>query len=316
MSVRDRVTTAVGADVDVDESTVVGATLVAPAMLLVAGVLVYPFVGAIRLSLLDIDSGAFVGADHYAWLVSQANFWAFTVRTLGWTVGNLALQGIVGVTVAMALNRKFFGRDTIRTAILIPFVIPTAVTGILWRWLFNGSWGPINLLVGNQLGLVDSSITPFVTGELALAAVTVVNAWRWTPLVALIVFAVLQTIPPEEYEAARIEGAGLLAEFRHVTYPHLSSALSVLGLLGFLITFNIFDMIWLLTNGGPGTATTTLPVFVYEVTFKRQAIGQGNATSVVLLAMLLVFVVGFFWRNEIVERPGEERTRTGGGESA
>lgn len=301
MSVRDRVDAFAPAGVDIDEETLTGVGLVLPAIALIAAVLVYPFIGAIRLSFLNIDTGAFVGLDHYRWLLTQENFWSFTVKTLVWTVGNLALQGFFGVTVAMALNRQFPGRDGLRTAILLPFVIPTAVTGILWRWMFNGSWGPINVLLQQELGLISTPFTPFVNEQFTLAAVTFVNAWRWVPLVALIVFAVLQTIPREQYEAARIEGAGLWSEFYHVTYPHLSSALSVLGLLGFLITFNIFDMIWLLTNGGPGTATTTLPVFVYEVAFKRQAIARGNAISVVLLLMLIVFVVAFFWRNQVLE---------------
>lgn len=287
-------------DGEYDERTLIGLGLVAPAVLLILGILIYPFVGAIRLSLFDLDTGSFVGLEYYRWLVAQESFWSFTGKTLVWTVGNLALQGVFGVAIALALDRAFFGRSVLRTAILIPFVIPTAVTGILWRWLFNGSWGPINVVLGD-LGLISESITPFSSASLALPMVTLVNAWRWTPLVALIVFAVLQTIPDEEYEAARIEGANIFQEFYHVTYPHLANALSVLGLLGFLITFNIFDMIWVLTRGGPGTETTTLPVFIYEVAFNRQDIGHGTAISVALLGMLLVFVVLFFWRTDVLD---------------
>lgn len=301
MSVRDRAGNLRDRALDdrsLERDQLMGIALIAPAVLLIVGILIYPFIGAIRLSLVDIDSGAFVGLEYYRAILSQDNFWAFTGKTLFWTVGNLALQGFFGVTIAMALHRRFPGRNLLRTAFLIPFVIPTAVTGILWRWLFNGSWGPINVLL-SDLGLISGSITPFINPALALPAVTFVNAWRWVPLVALIVFAVLQTIPREQYEAARIEGAGMLSEFYHVTYPHLASALSILGLLGFLITFNIFDMVWLLTNGGPGTTTTTLPVFIYEVAFNQQRIGLGNAISVVLLGMLLVFVIAFFWRNDI-----------------
>ncbi len=286
---------------NLDEKSLVGIALIAPAILLILGVLIYPFLDAIRMSFVNIDTGEFIGLAHYEWLLSQDNFWSFTGKTILWTAGNLALQGFFGVTIAIALNRAFPGRSVLRTLILIPFVIPTAVTGILWRWLFNGSWGPINVIL-LDLGVISEPFTPLVNNSLALPMVTLINAWRWTPLVALIVFAVLQTIPDEEYEAARIEGANLLQEFYHVTYPHLASALTVLGLLGLLITFNIFDMIWVLTRGGPGTGTTTLPVFIYEVAFNRQAIGQGNAISVALLAMLLVFVILFFWRNDVLER--------------
>lgn len=283
-----------------DVDTLAGWLLIAPAILLIAVTLLYPFANAIWLSFKNLNTGAFVGLEHYRWLVSQGNFWTIVGHSITWTVVNLLLQGVLGVGIALLLNRKFVGRDSIRTVMLVPFVIPTAITAILWRWLFNGSWGPINVWLRNA-GLISGKVLPFSNPELALAATTLVNVWRWTPLVALIVFAVLQTIPREEYEAARIEGAGLLAEFYHVTFPHLQRALSVLGLIGVLIIFNIFDMIWLLTRGGPGEATTTLPVFVYVTAFKNYSIGRGNAISVVLLLMLLVFVVAFFWHHDILE---------------
>ena len=130
---------------------------------------------------------------------------------------------------------------------------------------------------------------------------TLINTWRWTPLVALVVFAVLQTIPREEYEAARIEGAGIVSEFWHVTYPHLQSSMAILGLLGFLLTFNIFDLIWLLTNGGPVDATMTLAVLIYETAFQTRMIGRGTAVSVVLFALLAMFVVLYFQQSEFKE---------------
>lgn len=300
MSVVDNIRTVRHSLDEYEGPTLVGIALVLPAVLLIVVTLIYPFLNAVWMSFLDLSSGTFVGLDHYRWLSGRDDFWTIVSHSFSWTVANLLLQGVVGVGVALLLNRQFPGRNVARTVMLVPFVIPTAITAILWRWLFNGSWGPINVWLTNA-GLISDKILPFNEPTQALAAVTLVNVWRWAPLVALIVFAVLQTIPEEEYEAARIEGAGLLDEFYHVTYPHLANALSVLGLLGFLIIFNIFDMIWLLTGGGPGNATTTLPVFTYIVAFKNYNIGPGNAISVVLLAMLLVFVVTFFWYHDILE---------------
>lgn len=284
-----------------DRETLVGIGLVVPAVLLIVLTLFYPFARAIWLSFTDLTTGEFVGAARYEWLLGRSEFPGIVLNTFVWTVGNILLQGIIGVGIALLLNRRFFGRDTIRTVMLIPFVIPTAVTAITWRWLFNGSYGPINEW-GQSLGLIESSFTPFSDPALSLAAVTIVNVWRWAPLVALIVFAILQTIPPEEYEAARIEGAGLLSEFYHVTYPHLKSGLTVLGLLGFLIVFNIFDVIWLLTEGGPGFESTTLPVYIYEVAFQQQYIGRGNAVSFVLFLILVAFVWAFFRTNDLEVR--------------
>lgn len=300
MSVVDNIRTVGHALDEYEGPTLVGIALVLPAVLLIVVTLIYPFLNAVWMSFLDLSSGTFVGLDHYRWLFGRDDFWTIVGHSFAWTVANLLLQGVVGVGVALLLNRQFPGRNVARTVMLVPFVIPTAITAILWRWLFNGSWGPVNVWLMNA-GLINDKILPFSEPTQALAAVTLVNVWRWAPLVALIVFAVLQTIPEEEYEAARIEGAGLLEEFYHVTYPHLANALSVLGLLGFLIIFNIFDMIWLLTNGGPGNATTTLPVFTYITAFKNYNIGPGNAISVVLLVMLLVFVVVFFWHHDILE---------------
>lgn len=301
MSVVDHLPTGGLRRTGVDRETAAGWLLVLPAVLLIAGTLLWPFANAVWLSFRNLDTGAFVGLEHYEWLVSQGNFWTIVSHSITWTVVNLALQGLFGVGIALLLNRQFTGRDTIRTVMLIPFVLPMAITAILWRWLFNGSWGPINVWLRNA-GLLQDKVLPFTDPSMALGAVTLVNVWRWTPLVALIVFAVLQTIPREEYEAARIEGAGVIQEFYHVTYPHLQRALSVLGLIGVLIIFNIFDMIWLLTQGGPGEATTTLPVFIYVTAFKNYSIARGNAISVVLLLFLLVFVVAFFWHHDILER--------------
>lgn len=283
-----------------DPETLVGIGLVLPAMLVILIALVYPFLNAGYISLLDRASGEFVGLDHYQWLLSNGQFWSVTGRSLAWTVGNLALQGLAGITVALLLRRHFFGRDAVRTVMLIPFVIPTAVTAIMWRWLVNTSYGPLNQWLVD-FGLLGSPVNPLSDPSTALVATTLINTWRWTPLVALVVFAVLQTIPREEYEAARIEGASVLDEFYHVTYPHLKSSMTVLGLLGFLLTFNIFDMIWLLTNGGPVGSTTTLAVFIYEIAFNTQNIGRGTAISVVLFVMLVVFVISYFQQEEFQE---------------
>lgn len=302
MAIRDRLSSGPGAAViaGLDERELRGIGLVAPAVALIAIALVWPFLNAIAISFADLGTNEFVGLEHYRWLLGQDIFW-FTLRnSLIWTVGNLALQGTLGIGLALLLHDRFPGRDLIRTVLLVPFVIPTVVVATTWRWILNTSYGPINAWLV-ELGLLNGAVNPLADPELALAAVTLINTWRWTPLVALVVFAVLQTIPEAEYEAARVEGAGIFQEFYHVTYPHLSRSLTVLGLLGFLLTFNIFDMIWLLTNGGPVNATTTLPVFIFEIAFNLQNVARGTAVSVVLFLMLVVFVVLYFQQSTFKE---------------
>jgi multiple sugar transport system permease protein len=277
-----------------------GIALVLPAILVIAVALVYPFLNAIWISFLDRATNEFVGLTHYRWLFTEGPFWATLSRSLVWTVGNLALQGAAGIGIALLLHRQFFGRDVVRTITLVPFIIPSAVTAITWQWILNTSYGPINTWL-SEFGLLANPVNPLNDPSTALAAVTLINTWRWTPLVALVVFAVLQTIPREEYEAARIEGAGIVSEFWHVTYPHLQSSMAILGLLGFLLTFNIFDLIWLLTNGGPVDATMTLAVLIYETAFQTRMIGRGTAVSVVLFALLAMFVVLYFQQSEFKE---------------
>lgn len=283
-----------------DRQTLIGVGLIIPAVLLIIIALVYPFLSAFFISFTNYSAGEIVGFAHYEWLFGTNTFWSALKRSLLWTVGNLVLQGVAGIGIALLLHRHFFGRNVVRTVMLVPFVIPSAVTAIMWRWILNTTYGPLNQWL-IQLGVLSQPMNPLNDPSIALLAVTLINTWRWAPLVALVVFAVLQTIPDEEYEAARIEGAGLLSEFYHVTYPHLQSSMTVLGLLGFLLTFNIFDIIWLLTSGGPVGRTTTLPVFIYEIAFNTQRIGRGTAISVVLFLLLVVFVALYFQQEEFKE---------------
>lgn len=283
-----------------DRETVVGLSLVALPVAIIGLALVYPFLNAVRISFVDLASGEFVGLQHYRWLLSQGVFWDALRRSFVWTIANLALQGLAGIGIALLLHRQFFGRGFVRTVMLVPFVIPSAVTAIMWTWMLNMSYGPLNYWFVES-GIFGQAANPLTSPEQAMIAVILINTWRWAPLVALVVFAVLQTIPDEEYEAARVEGAGLVLEFYHVTYPHLSNSMTVLGLLGFLLTFNIFDMVWLLTQGGPVSRTMTLPVLIYETAFNMQNIGEGTAVSIVLFLVLVVFVVLYFQQDELQE---------------
>lgn len=283
-----------------DRETLLGISLVLLPVSIILLVLVYPFVNAVRISFMNFASGEFVGLTHYRWLFSHDVFWTTVGNSLVWTVANLVLQGVVGIAIALLLHQQFFGRDAIRTVVLVPFVIPSAVTAIMWRWMLNMSYGPLNHWL-TELHLLAQPVNPLTNPGLALAMIILINTWRWAPLVALVVFAVLQTIPNEEYEAARVEGAGFVSGFYHVTVPHLSNSLTVLGLLGFLLTFNIFDIIWLLTEGGPLNRTTTLPVLIYETAFNVQNIGRATAVSVILFSLLVVFVVLYFQQDDLKE---------------
>ena len=277
-----------------------GLLLVLPANLLILLVIVFPFLYVFGLSFFNEAEGEYVGAANYRALLDATDFWPSVRVSLIWTASNLVLQTLGGLGLALLLHRRFAGRDVVRTLFLVPFVVPTAVVALMWAWILNSTFGVLNyvLLEG---GLRDMPINFLGDPAFALPTLVLINAWRWIPLVALIIFAILQGIPRSEYEAARVEGAGAWASFRFITYPYLGRSMTALGLLGTLLTFNIFDLIWLLTAGGPLNKTKSLPVFIYELAFGRQNLGGAAAASVVMFLLLVVFTVLYFRRRQFRE---------------
>ncbi|MEL6272196.1 MAG: sugar ABC transporter permease, partial [Chloroflexota bacterium] len=169
---------------------------------------------------------------------------------------------------------------------------PTVVVVVIWRWLLNASGGIVNYaLVG--LGFIESEIGFFSSGNSAVTSVILINSWRWFPFLAVIILAGLQSIPDDLYDAAAVDGASTAQQFWHITLPGLQPVLFVLGLVGTLLSFNVFDIIWLLTGGGPSSATTTLPVYIYETAFRKYSLSEAAAMSVVVSLFLLIFAVVF-----------------------
>jgi multiple sugar transport system permease protein len=274
-----------------------GLLLVLPANLLILLVIVFPFLYVFGLSFYNEAEGEYVGAANYRALLDATDFWPSVRVSLAWTAGNLVLQTLGGLGLALLLHRRFAGRDAVRTLFLVPFVVPTAVVALMWGWILNSTFGVLNHVL-LETGLRAMPINFLGDPNYALPTLVLINVWRWIPLVALIIFAILQGIPRSEYEAARVEGAGAWASFRFVTYPYLGRSMTALGLLGTLLTFNIFDLIWLLTAGGPLNKTKSLPVYIYEIAFGRQNLGGAAAASVVMFLLLVAFTVLYFRRRE------------------
>lgn len=274
-----------------------GLLLVLPANLLILLVIVFPFLYVFGLSFYNEAEGNFVGMANYRALFAGTDFWPSVRVSLVWTVSNLVLQTLGGLGLALLLHRRFAGRDVVQTLFLVPFVVPTAVVALMWAWILNSTFGVLNYLL-LEMGLRDMPINFLGDPTYALPTLVLINTWRWIPLVALIIFAILQGIPISEYEAARVEGAGAWASFRFITYPYLGRSMTAIGLLGTLLTFNIFDLIWLLTAGGPLNRTKTLPVHIYELAFGRQNLGGAAAASVAMFVLLVAFTVLYFRRRE------------------
>lgn len=267
---------------------------VAPALLFLAATLGWPLVSAVILSTQDVkivgSEGQFVGLDNYETIFGRSGFWWAIVRSLVWVLGNAVLQTALALAVALFLNETFPGVRIARTWVILTWIVPTVVVVMIWRWLFSSSGGMINPLL-IQIGLIDRPIGFFNSREGAMATTIFINSWRWFPFVALMMLAGLTRIPTELYEAAKIDGANAVQRFMRVTWPLLQPTLIVLAVVGTLLSFNVFDVIWLLTAGGPSGGTQTLPVLIYETAFKGYKLSEAAAVSVVASVLLMGFAV-------------------------
>jgi multiple sugar transport system permease protein len=269
-----------------------GYVLIAPLVAWLALTVILPLIGAVGLSLQNVgiigSPGEFVGLANYQTTLVGGAFWSAAGRSVIWVVGNTLLQTALGFVVALLLNQRIPLAKSARTWVLLSWVIPTAVLVIIWRWMLSSSGGGLVNAVLFDLRLTRLPISFFGTSESAMTTLIFINSWRWFPLTALFLLAGLQAIPEELYEAAKVDGAGAVQRFQFITLPSLQPVLASLGLIGFLWSVNVFDVIWLLTQGGPAAGTTTLPVFIFETAFKQYALSQAAASSVIFGVLLLI----------------------------
>ena len=264
--------------------------------LLVVGVVIgIPLVHAIQLSLYRLES--FVGEPEWVWLanyarvVSEPEFWSAFGNGAVIALASIALQVALGIAIAMVLNETFVGQGLARGIMILPYLLPTVVACLTFEWLLDGSYGYVKSLLANVgLPMVDWSAS---RGP-ATATIVFVSVWIWTPFVVTCVLAGLQSIPKQLYEAAKVDGAGAWQRFWHVTIPGLRPVLTVVVLLRGIWMFNKFDVVWLLTRGGPVNSTETLPVLAYRKTFQAFDVGGGAAVAtisfLILSAVILVYL--------------------------
>ncbi len=271
-----------------------GAVLIAPTVLVFCAVILYPLVSAIYLSLFSIYTptlaGEWVGVDNYGALLASGDFWNAVLNTLIWTVGTLTLQLVCGVAVALLLNQSIVFQSLARSLILFPYFLSTVVAVLVWRWLFNDLYGILNhvLLIA---GLVDAPVNWLGQMPNAMISIILVGAWKYFPFVVIAVLARLQSIPEQLYEAATIDGAGPFQRFTDITLPQLRDVLVVVVLLRAIWDFKEFDLIYLMTGGGPVKATQTLSLLVYEEAFRLNRMGMASTYAVAMMLVLLGFTL-------------------------
>jgi multiple sugar transport system permease protein len=269
-----------------------GLLFVAPSIILLFLFAAYPLVSSLWLSLHTAEifgtDRQFVGLQNYAELLPSTEFWTALFNGLVFSVVTVFLQLVAGIATALLLDNAFPGRALVRGLILFPFVVPTIVAVLVWKWILNDLYGVANLVL-MKLGLVDEGIAWLGSPNLAMASVILINVWMFFPFITIQVLARLQVIPTELYESARVDGANAAQRFWYIVLPELWSTILLVVFIRGLWMFNKFDTIWLLTQGGPVGATETLPILAYLKAFHEYELGSGAAVSACIFMLLAVF---------------------------
>lgn len=258
--------------------------LLAPALAVLALVTLYPALWVLALSLRDyvppFGISRFTGLRHYAFLATDSRFLSALGTTLTFTVASVALEVVLGVLVALALVRQRRGRRVAFSLLLLAWAMPAVVTARMFEWLYHPAAGLVNYALGTSINwLGDPAV--------ALPAVILADAWRTMPFVAVLAYARLLGIPPEIYEAAQVDGAGPVATFARITLPMLRHVLLVAVLFRTLDALRAFDIMYVLTGGGPANTTETLTIYAYRAMFQMSEFGYGAALAVVVFAGVL-----------------------------
>jgi ABC-type sugar transport system permease subunit len=267
-------------------------TLVLPALLTILLVALFPLAWTLweSVHLHDLRmpwlGRPFIGLENYREAFREPRFWSALGHTGFFAVTSVGLELVIGLGLALALNRTFRGRGLVRAAVLIPWAIPTVVSALLWRFMFEGQSGIVNTALVS-MGILREPVVWFIQPAAAWVPVILADVWKTTPFVALLLLAGLQNIDGSLYEAARIDGASAWHQFRHVTLPLLKPAILVALIFRTLDAFRVFDLIYALTGGGPGTSTEPIALYTFNALLQNLQFGYGSSLSII------VFVVTF-----------------------
>jgi multiple sugar transport system permease protein len=271
-----------------------GWLLLIPALLILALVYAYPILRAFWLSLFTENLGTqlqpvFSGLANYERMAFDGRFWESIVNTTVFTVSSLVLELVLGMGIALVLNQSFRGRGALRTIAILPWALPTALIGLTWAWIFNDQFGVWNDIL-LRLGVIDVGINWLGDPTLAMMAAIAADVWKTTPFVSILLLAGLQSIPQDLYEAHAMDGASRWQSFWQITIPLLMPQIVIATLFRFAQAFGIFDLIQVMTGGGPAGATEVVSLYVYATVMRYLDFGYGAALVVVTFLLLVLAV--------------------------
>jgi ABC-type sugar transport system permease subunit len=270
--------------------------LLVPTLASIGAVSIYPVLLGLWLSFRDTTlsspTDTFIGLDNYLQLFSDSQFWNAWIHTIQFTTASTLLETSIGLMIALVLSERFRGRGIVRAAMLVPWAIPTVVTSKMFGWLFDGQNGIVNYLL-RSLGLIQHNVDWYGSPDFALATIVIADVWKTTPFMGLLLLAGLQTIPDSLAEASVIDGANAWQHFWHIRLPLLTPTLLIASMFRALDAFRIFDLVYVLTGGGPADSTEVLSTLTYKHLFSALQFGYGSALSTIMFITEIVIAVVF-----------------------
>lgn len=281
--------------------------LLAPLLAVMTFIIGWPLAKTVGVSFTDakLIGGEvnWVGTDNFARVLSSGNFYSVVWTTIRFVLISVTAEFAIGLGAALLLDQKFVGRNLLRALLILPWALPTVVNATMWRLIYNPDFGAFNALL-TQTGLIDSYRSWLGEPGSALLAVCLADVWKNFPLVTLIALAALQSVPRELHAAAVIDGAGPWSRFRAVVLPYLIGPLTVAIVLRTIEAFKVFDIIWVMTRGGPANSTKTVSMLVYEQAFSFQKAGIGASVALVMVLVSSLLIAGYVG---LLRRQGEFR---------
>ena len=270
----------------------VAAAFVAPAALIIVLIVLVPLGRALWMSLFNIQLTRpgvepFVGLGNYIDQLVSGNFWGSVGRALFFTVASTALELLLGLALALLMDQPLRGRWLLRTIIILPWALPTIVNALMWRWIDNAEYGSLNALL-TQTGIISHYQPWLSNSDTAMWMVILADVWKLTPLVAILLLAGLQSVDREVVEVARVDGASSWQTFRLILLPLITPVILIVLVLRTMEAFKVFDIIWIMTHGGPANSTQSIAIYAYQTAYQGFDFGRGAALGYLIALVIMV----------------------------